>query len=181
MRSYYSFVSSPTPIPPPKRELIYSEKRPLGHLARCVPNPFFHELRVHSASQWIPGLVFVDLLRRPGPVFLDLLRSPVIDSQPGGPVRQPYLSNRPVWLHRLAESIPRNRFQDSINVYNYGLRYRFSAWRAGTKPNFSYWPARLHRLAKSIPRNRFLGSINVYKYGLCTVFRHPMGVGLGTE
>jgi hypothetical protein len=26
-------------------------------------------------------------------------------------------------------------------------RYRFSAWRAGTKPYLSYWPARLHRLA----------------------------------
>ncbi len=45
-------------------------------------------------------------------------------------------------------------------------RYRFSAWRAGTKPYLSYWPARLHRLAKSIPRYRFLGSLNVYKYGL---------------
>ncbi len=45
-------------------------------------------------------------------------------------------------------------------------RNRFPAWRAGTKPSFSYWPARLHRLAKSIPRNRFLSSINVYKYGL---------------
>jgi hypothetical protein len=44
--------------------------------------------------------------------------------------------------------------------------YRFSAWRAGTKPYLSYWPARLHRLAKSIPRNRLLGSINFYKYGL---------------
>jgi hypothetical protein len=46
-----------------------------------------------------------------------------------------------------------------------GTRYRFSSWRAGTKPYLSYWPARLHRLAKSIPRNRCLGSINVYKYG----------------
>ncbi len=45
-------------------------------------------------------------------------------------------------------------------------RYRFSAWRAGTKPYLSYWPARLHRLAKSIPQNRFLGFINNYKYGL---------------
>jgi hypothetical protein len=45
-------------------------------------------------------------------------------------------------------------------------RYRFPAWRAGTKPYLSYWPARLNRLAKSIPRNRFLGSINVYKYEL---------------
>ncbi len=50
-----------------------------------------------------------------------------------------------------------------------GTRYRFSAWRAGTKPYLSYWPARLHRLAKSIPRNRCLGSISVYKYGFCTV------------
>ncbi len=54
-------------------------------------------------------------------------------------------------------------------------RYRFSAWRAGTKPYLSYWPARLHRLAKSIPRYRFLGSINVYKYGLCLkIFSFPL-------
>ncbi len=38
------------------------------------------------------------------------------------PVRQPYLSYRPARLHRLAESIPRNRFLGSINVYKYGLR-----------------------------------------------------------
>jgi hypothetical protein len=41
--------------------------------------------------------------------------------QPGGPVRQPYFSYRPVGLHRLAKSIPRNRFLGSINVYKYGL------------------------------------------------------------
>jgi hypothetical protein len=29
------------------------------------------------------------------PVFVNILRSPGIDSQPGGPVRQPYLSYRP--------------------------------------------------------------------------------------
>ncbi len=34
------------------------------------------------------------------------LRSPGTDSQPGGPVRHPYLSHRPARLHRLAESIP---------------------------------------------------------------------------
>ncbi len=51
-------------------------------------------------------------------------------------------------------------------------RYRFSAWRAGTKPYLSYWPARLHRRAKSIPRYRFLGSINVYIYGLWATLRH---------
>jgi hypothetical protein len=52
------------------------------------------------------------------PVFLNLLRSLWIDSQPGGPVRQPYLTFRPARLHRLAESIPRNRF---LNVYKFGL------------------------------------------------------------
>jgi hypothetical protein len=35
------------------------------------------------------------------PVFVNLLRSLGIDSQPGGPVPQPYLSLRPVRLHRL--------------------------------------------------------------------------------
>ncbi len=39
-----------------------------------------------------------------------LLRSHGIDSQPGGQVRQAYLTNRPARLHRLAESIPWNRF-----------------------------------------------------------------------
>jgi hypothetical protein len=53
-------------------------------------------------------------------------------------------------------------------------RYRFSAWRAGTKPYLSYWPVRLHRLAKSIPRNRFLSSINVYKYGLWPARLHRL-------
>jgi hypothetical protein len=57
----------------------------------------------------------------PEPVFLDLLRSPGIDSQPGEPVRQPYLSYRPARRHRLPESIYRNRFLGSINVYKYGL------------------------------------------------------------
>jgi hypothetical protein len=57
----------------------------------------------------------------PEPVFVDLLRRPGIDSQPGGPVRQPYFSYRPARLHRLTTSIPRNRFLDSINVYKYGL------------------------------------------------------------
>ncbi len=33
-------------------------------------------------------------------------RSPGIDSQHGGPVRQPYLSYWPARLHRLAKSIP---------------------------------------------------------------------------
>ncbi len=44
------------------------------------------------------------------PEFVNILRSPGIDSQPGGPVRQPYLAYRSARLHRLAESIPWNRF-----------------------------------------------------------------------
>ncbi len=67
------------------------------------------------------------------------------------------------WLG--CSSLPRARICRSFKE----TRYRFSAWRAGTKPYLSYWPARLHGLAKSIPRYRFLGSINVYKYGLCTI------------
>jgi len=43
-------------------------------------------------------------------------------SQPGRPVGQPYLSYRSARLHRLAESIPRNRFLGSIPVYKPGLR-----------------------------------------------------------
>jgi hypothetical protein len=39
------------------------------------------------------------------PEFAILLRGPGIDSQPGGPVQQPYLTYRPARLHRLAESI----------------------------------------------------------------------------
>jgi hypothetical protein len=53
------------------------------------------------------------------PVFVD----PEIDSQPGGPVRQPYMLYRPARQHRVAASIPRNRFLGSINVYKYGLYF----------------------------------------------------------
>jgi hypothetical protein len=46
----------------------------------------------------------------PEPVFVDLLRSPGIDSQPGGPVRQPYLLYRSAKLQAsgidFSESIP---------------------------------------------------------------------------
>ncbi len=65
--------------------------------------------------------------------------SPEIDSRPGGPVQQPYLTYRPAGLHRLAESLPRNRFLASINVYKYGLWVVVPTRQAG---------------------NRFLGSLN---------------------
>jgi hypothetical protein len=65
-------------------------------------------------------------------------KEPGIDSQPGQSVRQPYLLYRLARVHKLAESIPRNRFLGSINIYKYGLR--------------------LHWLAELVPWNRFLGS-----------------------
>jgi hypothetical protein len=54
----------------------------------------------------------------PEPVSVDLLKSPGIDSQPGVPVRQTFLSYRgpPGYIGC------RNRFLGSINVYKYGLR-----------------------------------------------------------
>jgi hypothetical protein len=58
---------------------------------------------------------------RTEPLFVNLFRSTGIDSQPDGPVQQPYLSYRPAMIHRLAKSNSRNRFLVSLNVYKYGL------------------------------------------------------------
>ncbi len=67
-------------------------------------------------------------------VFVDLLWSPRIDSQAGVPVQQPYLSYRPDKLHRLAKSIPRNRFLGSINVYKYGLSCSYLPTSSSHRP-----------------------------------------------
>ncbi len=68
-----------------------------------------------------PNYYIIIIIHKSEPVFVDLSRIPRNDSQPAGPVRQPYLSYRPARLSRLSESIPRNRFLGSINVYKYGL------------------------------------------------------------
>jgi hypothetical protein len=65
---------------------------------------------------WIVGIDTLLLGYRDG--IFKLLRSPGTDSQPGMPVRQPYLSYWPARLHRLAD-----RFLGSMNVYKYGLRH----------------------------------------------------------
>jgi hypothetical protein len=79
------------------------------------------------------------------PVFVNLLRNPGIVSQPGVTVRQPYLSYRPARLHRLAESISRNRFLGSINVYKFGLG-------PDSPPFSSFYPYCRHReLGASVP------------------------------
>jgi hypothetical protein len=73
-------------------------------------------------DDWCKTMRFrTHLLSSAEPEFVNLLRSPGIDSKPGGPVRQPYLTYRPDRLHELAESIPWNRFLGSLNVYNFGL------------------------------------------------------------
>ncbi len=54
----------------------------------------------------------------------NLLRSPGVDSQPDGPVRQPYLSYRPAMLHRQVESNPRNRFSFTNTGSVHQLLYR---------------------------------------------------------
>jgi hypothetical protein len=57
-------------------------------------------------------------------VFINLLRSPGIDSQPWRACTPTLLVVPARWLHRLAESIPRNRFLGSINVYKYGSAFQ---------------------------------------------------------
>ncbi len=59
--------------------------------------------------------------RQSEPVFVDLLRSPGIDSQHGGPVRQPYLSYHPARLHRQAESIPGLQKRLQIRAQMFGI------------------------------------------------------------
>jgi hypothetical protein len=53
--------------------------------------------------------------------FVNLLKSPGIDSQPGGPVQQSFLTYLPARLQRLVESLPWKRFPGSLKVYKYGL------------------------------------------------------------
>jgi hypothetical protein len=84
------------------------------------------------------------ILVRSEPVFVNLLRSSGIDSQPGGPVRQPYLSYRPaIYLGW------RNRFLVSLNVYKYGLWQRDSSDYESMRPKarLEGWPNTAARLA----------------------------------
>ncbi len=82
---------------------------------------FFYSKCYWRPSHWYPPLncPFPSVNRCAEPIFVNLLRSTEIESQPGGPVRQPYLSFEPV-RPQATESIPRNRFLGSINVYKYG-------------------------------------------------------------
>ncbi len=61
---------------------------------------------VGDATEYIKYRGRVEIGGVSEPIFVSLLRSPGIDSQPGGPVRQPFLMYRPARLNSLAESIP---------------------------------------------------------------------------
>ncbi len=71
----------------------------IGKLARPIMYNFFILF-----TYWEPQLINLPVQDDSEPEFVISLRSPGIDSQPGGPLRQPYLTNRPARL--LAESIP---------------------------------------------------------------------------
>jgi hypothetical protein len=73
-----------------------------------------------------------------------------IDSKPGGPVRQPYLSYLPAKLHRLRNRFFRIDFWAPSTFTNMGSGY------IGWREEFNPW-------------NRFLGSIIVQKYRLWVV------------
>ncbi len=81
------------------------------------------------------------------PEFVNLLRSQGFDSQPGGPVRLPYLTYRPAKLQRLAGSIPWNRFPGSFNEYKYRAGIFKPLWspgidaKASTPPAYVAWRA----------------------------------------
>ncbi len=85
-------------------------------------------------------------------------------SQPGGPVQQPYLSYRPARLHSLAESIPRNRFLGSINVYKYGLS---TITLSVPSPHWLFKNSSSDGPVRQTG-NRSLCSLKVYEFGLCT-------------
>jgi hypothetical protein len=100
-----------------------------------VPSPCWY----FKQSMGTRNRVGIGLLYRPARASIcKPFKEPGIDSQPGGPVRQPYLLYRLARLHRLAESMPWNQFLGSLNVNKYVLR--------------------LHWLAELVPWNRFLGS-----------------------
>ena len=89
------------------------------------------------------------------PVFVNLLRSTGIDSRSlagrhDNPILSTGLPNR---LHKLAESIPWNRFLGSLNVYKFGLCFlNLCQWKSNE--NFSNFTVKWQRLLWSIVGTR---------------------------
>jgi hypothetical protein len=79
-----------------------------------VPAPWCIFKRSMGTGNWVGiGLLYLPPRAR----FFKPFKEPGIDSQPGGPVWQPYLLYRLTRLNRLAESIRGNQFLGSLNVY----------------------------------------------------------------
>ncbi len=97
------------------------------------------------------------------PVFVEPLRRPEIDSQPGGPVRQPCMLYRLARQHMLAASIPRNRFLGSINLYKYGLRAGICSRVKGWK--IDSWNRLGNKYGIEVPMSHVHVKIN-FSYGI---------------
>jgi hypothetical protein len=101
------------PIPPPTP--ICRLRKNLCTDDSALFSRFFHAYHDSNFRGWVKTVhvvlkyMSIEACRRGGrntePVFVNLIWSPGIDSQPGGPVRQPYFTYRPARLNRLVESI----------------------------------------------------------------------------
>ncbi len=91
--------------------------RARAHICRCLRRPgidseelilkFQHRAGIFKQSMGTRNRVGIGLLYRPAKACIcKPFKEPGIDSQPGGPVRQPCLLYRLTRLHRLVESIP---------------------------------------------------------------------------
>ncbi len=93
---------------------------------------FLTDIAVNDISKWsTKNPESIPLTLYPRARICKPLRSPGIDSQSGGPVRQPYLTYRPARLHRLAKSIPWNRFLGSLTFTNTGSGQWVKSWNRG--------------------------------------------------
>jgi hypothetical protein len=75
----------------------------------------------------------------PHSIQSSLLRSQGIGSQPGGPVRKPYLSYRPARLPGLAESIPGLHKRLQIRALYYVSQQRYRLLLVRRKLPFAHW------------------------------------------
>jgi hypothetical protein len=112
---------------------------------------------------WTRNRVGIGLLYRPARARIcKPFKEPGIDSQPGGPVRQPYLLYQLARLHRLAEFDS----SESIPGIIKRLKIRAQATLASGIGSLESIPGLLKRLqiraqawqAELVPWNQFLGS-----------------------
>jgi hypothetical protein len=99
------------------------------------------------------GICTTRLCQLSEPVFVNLLRSRGIDSQPGGSgTKTLFVVPARARLHKLAETIPRNRFLGSLNVYKYG---RWKTFLAYLRIYLLRSPCQFVYFCLSLPTSRF--------------------------